>query len=88
MLNYFPIFIKAEKIHSHILFITWPSLVCMEIYQVVFGNCPYKFNLFIWIVPRHFVEIVNKALLPIAHRWIVLDVFRAYIFLNCFGWFS
>ncbi len=88
MLDDSPLIIEPEKIHSYISSISWPNLVSMESYQVTLCNCPYKFDLFIWIVFSHLVKIFDKPLLPITYCWIVLNVFRTHIFLNRFGWIS
>ena len=74
MLNYFPLIIKAEKIHSDVLFIPWPGLMGMKGYQVALRNCSYKFNFLVGIVSSHFLEIIDKGLPAIPYYGIVLYV--------------
>ncbi|WP_446861964.1 hypothetical protein [Phormidesmis sp. 146-20] len=84
MLDYLAFIIQAEDIDARPVVVARLLLVAMQDYIIAFSENALKLDALARIFFRHPLEIFDESLLPVVHRWVVLDVHIADIFLDGF----
>nr|WP_230967181.1 hypothetical protein [Nostoc sp. NZL] len=84
MLDYLAFIIQAENVDACPVVVVRPLLAAMQDYIIAFSEDALKLDALARIFFRYPLEIFDESLLPAGHRWVVLDVHVADIFLDGF----
>jgi hypothetical protein len=68
------IFAQTENVDPRPVAVSRPPLITVQHHIIVFGDHAPELDVFAWMLLGHPQKVVDKSLLPVRHRGIVLDV--------------